>query len=120
MNDVLNPDDGDAAPVEQVNNVDQLARLGVGQAAAYFIEQQHFWVRRERAGKFETLAIKQSKSLGLAIGQPHHAAQFKGFDAALIGAFPFASGAGSNCDEDIFENIHAAEGFRNLVRPGNS
>ena len=44
------------------DDVDQFVRLGVGQAAADLVEQQHGGAGRERAGEFEPLAIDAGRA----------------------------------------------------------
>ena len=64
---------GDAAPLELEDDVDQFARLGVGQAAADLVEQQRRRAGRQRAGEFEALAVDQAERLGAAVGDAGHA-----------------------------------------------
>ena len=112
---MLDPDDADVAAPQLEDGVDQLARLGVGQAAADLVEQQQVGIARERAGQFEPLAVEQAERLGAAVGDAHHAAELDGVDRLVVGLAAFEAGAVGGGDEDVLEHRHAAERARNLV-----
>ena len=61
VHDVLDPDDGDAAPAQLLDGAHQLDRLRVGEAAADLVEKQHLRIGGERARELETLAIEQAE-----------------------------------------------------------
>ena len=68
VHDVLDPDDRDAAGFQFEDDVDQFARLGVGQSAADLVEQQHGGIGGERARELEPLAIEQAERFGAPVG----------------------------------------------------
>ncbi len=117
---MLDPDDRDLAPAQLQDGGDQLARLGVGQAAADLVEQQHHRISRQRARQLEALAVEQAEGLGAAVRQAQHAAQLYGFDAARMGRRAAQAAARGRRDEYVFEYGHAAEGPRHLVRAGDA
>ena len=86
VDDMLDPDDRDAARLNSQDDVDQFARLGVGQAAADLVEQQHRGIGGERAGEFEPLAVEEAERLGAPVGDRRHAAQRERLDRAGLGA----------------------------------
>ena len=71
-----------AAPLELEDDVDEFARLGVGQAAADLVEQQRRGAGGERAGEFEALAVDEAKRLGAAVGDAGHAGRRRAISAA--------------------------------------
>ena len=54
--------------LEFEDDVDQFVRLGVGQAAADLVEQQHRGVGRQRAGELEALAVDEAERLRAPVG----------------------------------------------------
>ena len=116
MHDMLDPDDRDPAGFQFENDVDEFVRLGVGQAAADLVQQQHCGAGGERAGELEPLAIDESERLRAPVGDGSHAGQRKRVDRRLIGAFMLEPAAMRGGGEDILEHRHAAEGPRNLMR----
>ena len=113
---MLDPHDRDPARFQFQNDVDEFVGLGVGEAAADLVEQQHRGAGRERAGEFEPLAVDEAERLGAPVGDPRHGGERKRVDRLLIGALPLEPAAMGGCGEDILEHRHAAEGPRNLMR----
>jgi hypothetical protein len=112
---MLDPDDGEAACVQLPDGCDKFARLGVGQAAADLVEQQHRRVGAERARKFEPFAVEQAEGLGAPVGEWQHAAERDRFDRAPMRGFATQSAAMGRGDEHVFEHRHAVERLRNLM-----
>ena len=81
VNDVLDPDDGDLRTPQLADRLDQLARLGVRQAGADLVQQQHDRVGRERPRQLEPLAVEQAERLRAAVGGVEHAADLERVDA---------------------------------------
>ena len=56
-----------------LDRVDQLAHLGLGEAAGDLVEQQHRGLRRQRPGQLEALAVEQGQRAGADVGLVEHA-----------------------------------------------
>ncbi len=84
MDDMLDPDDADAAALETLDGVNEFLRFGIGQPAADLVEQDHFGLGGQRPGELEPLSVEQAERLGLAIGDRQHAADVEGLNDPLI------------------------------------
>ena len=112
---MLDPDDRDPAGFQFEDDVDELVRLGIGQSAADFVQEQHGGAGRERAGEFQPLPIDESERLSAPVGDCRHAGQRKRFDCRLIGELTLKPAAMRGGGEDILEHRHAAERPWNLM-----
>ena len=113
---MLDPDDGDAAALQLEDHVDEFVRLGVGQAAADLVEQQHCRAGGERARELQPFAVDQAERLGAPIGEAGHAGQRQRLDGARVGRVALQAAAVRGGGEDVLEHRHAAERPRDLVR----
>jgi hypothetical protein len=120
MHDVLDPDDGDAAPVQHADGLDQLGSVAVSQAAADLVEQQHDRIGGKCPRQLEPFAIEQAERLGAAIGQLDHAAQAQRIDAARAGLVAAEPATVRGGGQHVLEHRHAAEGARDLVGTGDT
>ena len=62
VDDMLDPDDRRAARVNFLDGLDQFAALVLGQSAGDLVEQQKFWLDRQRARQLQTLALQQASA----------------------------------------------------------
>ena len=87
VDDVLDPDDA-RCPRARSSRIVATSSLGlgVGQAAADLVEQQHRRVGGQRPGELEPLAVQQPEALGAPVGQLDQAAQLQHLDAPRVGA----------------------------------
>ena len=96
-------------------DVDEFARLAVGQAAADLVEQQHRGIGGERARQFEALAVDQAERLGAPVGDAVMPAASSESIGALVGLVAAEAAAVRGGGEDVLEHRHAAERPRNLM-----
>ena len=64
LNDVLDPDDGDAAAMNLPDRVEQDVAFAFGQAAGDLVEQQELRPKRQRLGQLKLLHIQQRELSG--------------------------------------------------------
>jgi hypothetical protein len=115
VDDMLDPDNGEATRLELTNGGDKFARLAVGKAAADLVEQQNRWTGAERARQFEPLAVEQAKRFGAPIGDAHHAAKRDRFDRPYMRCLAVQLPALRRRHEYILEHCHTAERLRDLM-----
>ena len=120
MDDVLDPDDGDAAIPKLGDRCHELDGLCVRQAAADLVEEEHARVGRERARELEPLAVEQAERLGGPVGPVAETAELERVDAALVCRHPPPPAARRRADEGVLEHRHPAERPRHLVRPADA
>src|SRR5271155_4884759 len=115
MNDVLDPYDRNFALAQGLDRLDQLRRLGIGQARADLIQQQHDRIGGDGARQFQTLAVQKAERLRSTVGNLQHAAKPQRVDAAIISLVTLKPSAVRRGDEKILENSHPAKRSRNLM-----
>ena len=69
VNDVLDPDDRDAAAANVADQVDQRPAFVLCQAAGHLVEQKHARLRGERARQLKPLAVEENLLIGGQLGR---------------------------------------------------
>jgi hypothetical protein len=120
VNDVLDPDDRDAAAANVPDQVDQRLAFVLGQAAGHLVEQEHARLRGERARQLEPLAVEEREAAGGPIGLGREAALLDELDAARIDVALAAAAAEGRRHDQVLEHGHAVERLRNLKRAADA
>src|SRR5207247_6127215 len=116
VNDVLDPDDRDAAAANVADQVDQRRAFVLGQAAGHLVEQEDARLRGERARELEPLAVEEREAAGRPIGLGREAALLDELDAAPIDIALAATATERRRHDQVLEHGHAVERLRNLKR----
>src|SRR5262249_58319523 len=104
VNDVLDPDDRDAAAANVPDQVDQRLAFVLGQAAGHLVEQEHARLRSERARQLEPLAVEEREAAGGPIGLGCEATLLDELDAARIDVALAAAAAGRRRHHQVLRN----------------
>src|SRR5262245_27940709 len=120
VNDVLDPDDRDAAAANVADQVDQRRAFVLGQAAGDLVEQEHARLRGECARELEPLAVEQREAAGGPIRLGREAALLDELDAAPIDVALAAAAAERRRHDQVLEHGHAVERLRNLKRAADA
>src|SRR4051812_17043369 len=67
LHHVLDDEDGDVAIAHLPDQLDHLVHLDVVEPGHYLVEEQDFWMQRERLGKLQAFAIGTAQSVGALI-----------------------------------------------------
>jgi hypothetical protein len=68
VDDMLDPDDGDALRAHHPQRRDQILALCLGETAGDLVQQQQGRAGRQRAGQFQAFALQQRQAAGQRIG----------------------------------------------------
>src|SRR5262249_14938078 len=109
VDDVLDPDDGDAEASQFFDGDDEFGGLRVGESGADLVQQQYLRIGGQRTGELQPFAVEQPEVLGPSIGQFDQPGEFEYFDAAPVGRLPAEAGPVGGPDQDVLQNGHAAE-----------
>ena len=116
MDDVLDPDDRNAACSHVFDQRDQQCAFVLSESAGDLVEQQDSRFCRQCARQLEALAIEQRQSAGRSVRLARQAAAFEQIRAAIVdGGFALV-GPERGGHDDIFEDGHPRERLRDLER----
>jgi hypothetical protein len=108
---------GNAGTMDVAHEIDRELHLALGETRHRFIEQQNFWLGRQRAGDFEPLAAGRAERSCRRFGELAHADALQHGARACFGLGAMRR-AQERADHDILQHRHALECLRHLEGAG--
>src|SRR5271166_1970463 len=121
VHDMFDPDDGDALRSDIVDELHQRMRLSFSETPSDFVKQQQFRLGCERARQFKPLAVEQRERSGDPVRFVEQSRAVKQIDGAVVRLVRRTNlSSVHGADQKVFEDSHALEGQRHLIRAADA
>ena len=116
---VLDGDDGETAPLELQNQIDEARNGALVDAAGHLVHQDEARLHGKPAGKLEPLALTRGELAREVVALLEKIDEGQRFESVVARDF-HVGGAGQRADDDVLGHREVREGFELLERAGHA